>query len=115
MFNRGKKRKIVDLFQFIWQYIIQVLKRVSSIEAYREENDWLVHFLEDCCDIGASLEEASGALYMEYRNYGNRYGEHVRSTADFYRALEAAGFVRHKRGGRKYISGLQLKTGCTTE
>lgn len=93
------------------EYNFPVPARVQqAIGAYREENDWLAHFLEDRCDIGPSLNEASGALYTEYREYSMTFGEHTRGTADFYRALESAGFVRQKRNGRKYFEGLRLKT-----
>ena len=29
----------------------------DAVEAYREDNDWLGHFLADCCELGSNLEE----------------------------------------------------------
>ena len=36
--------------------------------------------------------------------------EYVRSTADFYFALENAGFEKIKSKGRKFIKGLRVKS-----
>lgn len=41
----------------------------DAVAAYREENDWLWHFLEDCCDVDPSYEEKSGEFYQQYRAY----------------------------------------------
>ncbi len=37
-------------------------------------------------------------------------GDYIRSTTDFYAALEAAGFVRRKTSAGIMILGLQLKS-----
>ena len=52
----------------------------DAVAAYREENDWLAHFITDCCDIGDDLEEKSGELYQQYRAYCIQNGEYIRST-----------------------------------
>lgn len=41
----------------------------DAIQEYRGQNDWLRHFLEDCCDVDPSCQEKSGALYTAYRLY----------------------------------------------
>ncbi len=68
----------------------------DAIEAYREDNDWMGHFLADCCDINKDASEKSGELYQAYRAYCLQNGEFTRSTTDFYSAIEKAGFVRRK-------------------
>ena len=52
----------------------------------------------------------SGEFYTAYRSYCMQVGDYIRSTTDFYTALEAAGFVRHKTKAGIVISGLQLKS-----
>ena len=47
--------------------------------------------------------------YQAYRNHCIDCNEYVRSTADFYFALENAGFSRVKSKGKKYIKGLRVK------
>ena len=81
----------------------------KAIAEYRAQNDWFGHFLEDRCEQDPSFRESSGALYQAYRNYSIDTNEYVRSTADFYFALEKAGFERIVRDGRRQITGLRLK------
>jgi hypothetical protein len=48
-------------------------------------------------------------LYQTYRNYCIDTGEYVRSTADFYFAMEAASFEKINVNRKKFITGLRLK------
>lgn len=81
----------------------------EAIEAYRSDNDWLGHFLDECCDADPSSQAKSGEVYQEYRNYCARTGEYTRSTADFYNALETAGFTRKKKKTGMVVLGIRLK------
>ena len=83
----------------------------DAIEAYREDNDWMGHFLADCCDIDKDASEKSGELYQAYRAYCLQNGEFTRSTTDFYSAIEKAGFVRRKTRSGIMVHGLRLKEG----
>jgi phage/plasmid-associated DNA primase len=76
--------------------------------AYRETNDWLSAFLQECWEIGEDYQERSGDLYQEYRAYCARMGEYARRSQDFVAALEAAGFTRKKTRQCNYILGLRL-------
>ncbi len=80
----------------------------DAIKSYREDNDWLGHFLNDCCEVDVTYREKSGELYQEYRSYCARTGEYARSTADFYNALESAGFRRQKTKTGNFICGLRI-------
>ena len=82
----------------------------DAVEAYREDNDWLGHFISDCCEKDDSYEEKSGELYQQYRAYVIQNGEYTRSTTDFYSAIEKAGFVRYKTKSGMKVKGLQLKS-----
>lgn len=82
----------------------------KAIAEYRAQNDWFGHFLEDKCEIGASFRESSSALYQTYRNYCIDTNEYIRSTTDFYSALEAAGYGRIKVKNKRFFTGLRLKT-----
>ena len=83
----------------------------DAVAAYRDDNDWLGHFLTDCCDVGKDLEEKSGEFYQQYRAYCIQNGEYIRSTTDFYAAIEQAGFFRHKTNKGSFVHGVKLKTG----
>ncbi len=62
----------------------------KAIAEYREGNDWLSHFLEECCEVGKGLEQRSGELYLEYRAFCLRNGEYTRNTSDFYLVIPYA-------------------------
>lgn len=83
----------------------------DAVAAYRDDNDWLGHFLADCCDIDDSYEEKSGEFYQQYRAYCIQNGEYIRSTTDFYAAVDKAGFFRHKTNKGSFVKGVKLKTG----
>ena len=80
----------------------------EAIEAYRGENDWLSHFLDDCCEISESHSEKSGELYSSYRAFCARTGEYARSTTDFYKALDQRGFARKRTKTGVVVYGLRL-------
>ena len=98
-------KKVIEL-----DYKLPVPECVQkAIDGYREQNDWFGHFLTDKCDIDPSYRESSSALYQTYRNYCIDTNEYVRSTADFYFALENAGFKRINPKGKRFFTGLRLK------
>lgn len=81
----------------------------DAIEKYRGQNDWLHHFLDDCCELAPGFQEKSGELYGSYRAYCQQMNEYTRSTSDFYAALESAGFARRRTKVGRFVTGLQLK------
>lgn len=82
-----------------------------AINAYRDNNDWLGHFLDERCLVGDGLMERSGELYSSYRSFAAGTGEYVRSTTDFYAALEMKGFLKRKTKTGAMVYGLQLLNG----
>lgn len=82
---------------------------LDAIGAYREGNDWLGTFINDCCEVDKSYQEKSGELYKHYREYCTENGEYVRSTTDFYGALEQAGYKRKKTNKGVIVYGLQIR------
>jgi putative DNA primase/helicase len=110
---------------FVMKWIIEGAKKVcdmefhvdppeivkAAVEAYREENDWLGHFFEECCEIHKDGTAKSGELYQSYRAYCIQNGEYIRSTTDFYMSLEKAGFVRRKTRTGVLVYGITLKDG----
>lgn len=97
-------KKVIEL-----DYQIPVPACVQkAIDGYRNQNDWFGHFLADKCEVDDSYKESSSALYQAYRNYSLDCNEYIRSTADFYFALEKAGFDRIKVHNKRYFKGLRL-------
>ena len=83
----------------------------EAIRKYKGNNDWLTHFLDDCCEIDPSFSAKSGDVYNAYRSYCMQVGEYIRSTSDFYTALETVrGFDRRRTSKANIMIGLQLKS-----
>lgn len=101
----GAKRVITNDYKIVQPKVVQ-----DAIQKYRENNDWLSHFLVDCCEVDPSYEAKSGEVYNAYRSYCNQMGEYIRSTTDFYTAIEAADFTRHKTKAGMMIHGFRLKS-----
>ena len=83
----------------------------EAIDKYRESNDWLGQFIEERCEVDPSYSEKSGDLYQQYRFSCMANGEYVRSTSDFYGALEKAGYLKRKSNKGSFVYGLKLKEG----
>ena len=81
----------------------------AAITKFKSDNDWLTHYLDECCVVGAGLVQKSGELYSDYRAYCLRVGEFARSTTEFYNALDTRGFVRKTTKKGSFISGVRLK------
>ncbi len=81
----------------------------DAINEYRDQNDWLSHFIEECCDVDDGLEVKSSELYEEYRAFCLRTGEYTRNTSDFASALEKAGHPRKKKNTGNWVQGVQVK------
>ena len=101
----GAKQVIKD------EYHIDAPKRVQdAIAAYKENNDWMKHFLDECCKIDPTFTEKSGELYTAYRVYCLRTGEFTRSAGDFYSVLEIENFQKKKTKKGIIVYGLRLKS-----
>ncbi|KRN88715.1 phage/plasmid primase, P4 family [Ligilactobacillus ceti] len=101
----GAKKVIKDDFKLKKPKIVE-----EAISKYQDENDWFNQFLEECCEIGVDFEEKSGELYSEYRSFCIRRGEYIRSTTDFYAAVESEGYIRRKTMKGNIIVGVRLKS-----
>lgn len=81
----------------------------EAVQQYRNDNDWMTHFLDECCDVSPSLHEKSGKLYEEYRSFCQRNGDFARSSIEFTKTLEQRGFIRKRKKDGRFIIGLQLR------
>ena len=58
---------------------------------------------------GAKRDEIV-AFYNEYRAYCTQVGEYIRSTTDFYTAIELAGFEKKRTKTGVIVRGIRLKS-----
>ena len=101
----GAKRVIEKDYHIVKPAVVE-----AAIQKYKDNNDWLSQFLDECCEVGSGLIAKSGEVYNAYRSYCMQVGDYIRSTTDFYTALECAGFERKRNKSARLILGLQLKS-----
>ena len=101
---KGAEKAIKDNYHFDRPKCVK-----DAIDKYRSDNDWLTHFLEECCELGEDFHEKSGEFYSTYRAFCLSNGDFTRSTTEFYNALEQRGFERKKRRDGRFIVGVKLK------
>lgn len=58
-------------------------------------------------ELDVSYNEKSGELYQQYRAYCIQNGEYIRSTTDFYSALDNAGYKKRKTNSGAMVYGLK--------
>lgn len=80
----------------------------AAVAKYQDEQNWLAHFLDECCEVDPSYTAPSGETYTRYREFCGEYGEYARSTTDFYTALETYGYYRTRAKSGKVIHGFKL-------
>lgn len=81
----------------------------EAVEQYHRENDWLAHFLEDCCEVGKDYSAPGGVLAATYREWSKRTGEFPRRNDELKAALEGAGIRWRKTMNGAVYYGLQLR------
>jgi len=101
----GTKRFIANDFKLQSPQAVQ-----DAISEYKDDNDWLGHFITDCCDIDISAEIPSKELYENYCVYCNKMNEFARHQKDFNSALQIRGFERKKTNKCNIFKGIKLKT-----
>lgn len=74
----------------------------NAKNAYREENDWIDHFITDRCVKGLNENVMSRTLYQVYREWSIVNGEYTRNDRDFSKALLQAGYTK-KRTNKGYM------------
>ncbi len=80
----------------------------DEVEAYRTENDWLSHFLEDCCVVDKAAKVGAGQLLSAYRGYCSETGEYCRRQDELKTALSATGYEWRKTKNGNFYFGLSL-------
>lgn len=101
----GAKRMIEKDYHIVKPAVVE-----AAIQKYKDNNDWLSQFLDECCETDSSYSTKSGDVYNAYRSYCMQVGDYIRSTTDFYTALECAGFERKRSKSARLLFGLQLKS-----
>lgn len=90
-------------------FMLPTCKKVDmAVGKYKEENDWLGGFLDECCNVGELETCGGGVLYKTYRAWATEQGEYVRRNRDFAEALRQSGFTSKRTKTGVIWSGLSL-------
>ena len=99
----GAKRAIDKNYDLQKPRVVQ-----EAIDKYKRDNDWLSHFFNECCELDPSYSVSSGELYRSYRAYAGRVGDFIRSTMEFYNALDMRGITRRRTAQANLMVGIRL-------
>lgn len=82
-----------------------------ATQNYRNQNDRIGRFLDECCEKDADGREIRGDIYQTYRNWCNTGDNRFKpiGSTTFYQELSIRGFHAVKNTGVWYIHGLKLK------
>jgi putative DNA primase/helicase len=75
----------------------------AATREYRDAQDVLAAFLEDCCIISPSCRVKAGQLYAAYKDWTDRTGEYTQTQRKFGDAMTEREFKREHSGGTWYI------------
>jgi putative DNA primase/helicase len=90
----------------------------STTRAYFDEQDVFSHWVEECCDLGASKADTHQALYASWRSWMERQGDAPGGAITFSQLMTKPGFepVKNTPGqhGMRGFRGISLKRqpGC---
>lgn len=85
-------RKIIEL-----DYTLPTVACIQkAIGDYRSENDWLKHFLDERCEMGAGFEIQAGDLHRAYKDYAMSNNVKLRSSGDFFREMDNRGYTYYQ-------------------
>lgn len=79
----------------------------EATDEYRQRENWLENFLEECCVMEPDARAPAGELYKEYREWAQRSGDYVRRSVEFSDAMAGKGFVKKVRDGRRFWLGIK--------
>lgn len=101
----GARRFITNGYKLTPPTVVQ-----AALADYRNSNDWLGAFMEDCCELGENFAASSKELYQRYTAYCQVSGDYRRDSRDFANAMKSAGFeLKHTKKGNAY-TGLRLRS-----
>jgi len=81
----------------------------EATAAYRQENDHIGEFLEDCCTLEPSASIKCTTLWDSYTNWASRNEEVGLTERIFWQRLTTRGLVAAKNQGIRVRVGLKLK------
>ncbi len=81
---------------------------IETTGRYKSDSDWLMNFIQECCEVRGNYETGAADLYAKYTDFSVQIGEPRHSQREFKAAMEQAGYkAKHTKYGTVYC-GLRL-------
>ena len=77
---------------------------------YRQRENWLENFLEECCIMEPDARAPAGELYQAYREWAQRNGDYVRRSVEFSDAMAGEGFQKITPKNKRVWIGVRIDT-----
>ena len=81
----------------------------EATENFRESEDWLAAFIQECCETGEDKRTQARVLYLAYKEYATENGDYLRREREFSPAMREKGFRQVSAEGRKHWKGIAPK------
>lgn len=81
----------------------------EATEEYRQRENWLKNFIDECCEEAPNCRIQASVLYAEYKTWAANAGEYVRCERDFSAEMDRLGYSYVLPKRRKYYLGLKLR------
>ena len=81
---------------------------LDACKRYKNDNDWLKQFIDECCVVEKRAKISAGDLYSAYVRYALARNEYKRPGNDFRKAMEAAGYEITHPHNKVFYHGIRL-------
>lgn len=118
----GLKEEIAHSGMAVVNWALEGLKRLrarahfdippalmAARDAYREQSDMTLCFLNDCCDVDAKAEVEGSKLYEEYDKWATKNGHRPLASNRFAVDLQRLGYEKTRRSIGVFWFGIDLK------
>ena len=80
---------------------------LDACKRYKNDNDWLKQFIDECCAVEKKAKISAGDLYSAYVRYALARNEYKRPGNDFRKAMEAAGYRTTHPHNKVFYHGIR--------
>lgn len=80
----------------------------DATEEYRQRENWLKNFIDECCEVGPNFRVQARVLYAEYKTWAESVGERARTEKEFADEMDRLGYSYVLPKRQKHYVGLKL-------
>lgn len=81
----------------------------DATEEYRQRENWLANFIDECCEVNPNFRVQASILYAEYRTWAGNAGEYIRCEKEFAAEMDRLGYLNIKPKNKKHYIGLRSR------